>query len=187
MKLSTDMIKPAIYINTNRDSFENLDCPKDIGKVVDDNTSSLIALIIFDRNCFQNLGYHLCVQKIGQEYYIVMDEYYSSMLGKHDDELEGLLLHEVGHIVNGDFSTYQGDSDAVHNYRKKSVLHGTVAQNELGADLFAANIVGRDQYLKALDLLIKKRRERVSDQGRAFAIQELVTRKRLIQQNMEKD
>ena len=86
-----------------------------------------------------------------------------------------LAMRELSHIFNNDLEEKERlEND--ENISSKEVKEA-LKQQELNADLFAAQQVGKNKMLNALDYLI---REKKSEQAKPNEIKELENRKKII-------
>ena len=176
------MIKnPGIAINTEvinhaNEFFE----PVELGYVIESLLNKREITIVYDPHCFIKDGYHLFTSKGESTYYIVMDNLHFPLFNKDPDVLEALLLHEVGHISNGDYANPPMKADEVKANRMQLIMQGKVQPHELAADRYAAKHVGVTVMLRALDYLISVRKKRENDPGKSIAIREFELRKKAL-------
>ena len=84
-----------------------------------------------------------------------------------------MLLHELGHYKNGDFETCSATEYA--KIRNEAVSKGIVTNQELNADRFAAEEIGKAAVINMLNRLIAVRKRR-NDIGVNGAINEFQLR-----------
>ena len=174
--------KYCLRYNTTFEDYQGDDIVE-IGKVVDSETDQDALFVFYDKNLFKKHHYHMTPVVYKKEDQITlavhMDDTHRSILYSHPDILLGLLLHELGHHINGDYQG-NGDTETNREERLSCVLAGRVQEKELKADVFAANQIGKNKYLRCLDYLIKKRKER-KDDGMELALREFELRKKAVQ------
>ena len=90
-----------------------------------------------------------------------------------------ILLHEIGHYYHGDHLISKNRDEE----REMLVLKGAVSDEELKADLFAAEYLGAETVVEGLRVLIKKRKEECSEDEEEgdVGLDELVMRLEAIQ------
>jgi len=68
-------------------------------------------------------------------------------------ESRTIIFHEIGHYVNGDILTNEGNTDAE---RESLVADNKVSEKEIKADAFAVSYLGKDVVLTGLEDLKKR-------------------------------
>ncbi len=75
---------------------------------------------------------------------------------------EALLWHEYGHYYHETYRKYLNcDKDVLKNLREDKVSHNQVLDDEIIADEFALNMVGKQSLIEALNYLKNKRTDDV--------------------------
>ena len=141
----------------------------EIGFVEELSTKKKILSIVYCRNNYLWTGQHTLITNNGQycEYEIHLDDLYYSLLEQNEQVFEAMMMHETGHLVNGDFDSLIGTEEAMEN-RKKLVRQNKVAEEELLADRFAVEQCGKETVNAMLDHLIATRIKRgygLNDEG----------------------
>lgn len=155
----------------------------EIGKIVDNDTEKDVMYIFYKKNLFKESGYHLTIyvyENEEGEYPVAMtDDLHRSCMFLHPEIFLTLMLHELGHFLNGDFNATEtfATTDDVKNDRLRCVLEGRVQEQERKADAFALACVGRNTFMRTIDYLIHQRQKR-KDDGMAIAIREFELRKK---------
>lgn len=152
------------------------DVPTEVAKIVRLKDGKDVLKCFYDKSCYANTGYHICVRNDGNSF---LDDSYKEILYKHTLVFEVIILHELGHIIRGHFRNppLPGlDSEQLRKARGSGISKGFVSTAELEADAFAAKEVGKERVIAALDFLIRERRIR-NDRHSALAIQEFELRK----------
>lgn len=154
-----------------------------IGKIVDFETGEDALYLYYEKNEYLHSGlhFHVLISEFedGKSYpMVIMDEYFKNVFYNNPTILFALAMHELGHYVNGDFEKKE-DKDDVLQSRMKCLQEGKVHESEANADRYAVMYAGKSRVINALDLLIRRRKER-SDPGMAIAIKEFELRKQLV-------
>ncbi|MDO5440899.1 MAG: hypothetical protein Q4F12_05110, partial [Erysipelotrichaceae bacterium] len=102
-----------------------------------------------------NNGYSMAVTWNGEEMLIHMDKTYRNLLYNNFEIVQPLIFHEIGHIENGDFYKDQAPSEL----RMLMLDVGKVMPQELAADAFAINIVGKKAMKASLRYLLEERKK----------------------------
>ncbi len=102
-----------------------------------------------------------------------MDGVYLDFFRRMPEIVEPVLMHELGHFVNGDWDPVAQKKTSKQVYQERLMLNmvGLVPEEELKADRFAADSVGVEKTINALRLL-KKEREKKKEEGTELAIKE---------------
>lgn len=91
------------------------------------------------------------------------------------------MLHEYAHYLNGDIYGKEGMTNAgIKDERMQCIIEGRVMEQEKKADAFAIKHVGKNTFMRAMDYMIRKRRER-GDAAMELAIREFELRKKAAQ------
>ena len=174
--------KYRLLFNTTYQDYNGNDIVE-IGKIVDSETDQDALIVFYDKNLFRNCHYHMTPVEYRKEdkttFAVHMDDTHRDILYSQPDILLGLLLHELGHHMNGDYRR-DGDIETNREERMNSILEGRVQEVESRADAFAVDQIGKNKYLRCFDYLIKKRKER-RDDGMELAIREFELRKKAVQ------
>ncbi len=174
--------KYSLLYNTTFENYHD-DGIVEIGKVVDSETGQDVLIIFYDKNLYKKYHYHMTPVEYKKEdkltFAVHMDDIHRNILYSQPDILLGMLLHELGHHINGDYQR-SGDTETNREVRLNRIMEGHVQEIELRADSFAVDHIGKNKYLRCLDYLIKKRKER-RDEGMGLAIQEFELRKKAVQ------
>ena len=153
----------------------------------------LSLLVLFESNLFEKRNYHImsgsAKQKGTNHHFclVTMDEVYLDFFTRMPEIIGPVLMHELGHFLNGDWDPTKREKSSQQIYQERIMLNmlGKVPKEELNADCFAAKEVGVDKVIKALRLL-KKEREKGAEQGSELAIKEFENRIKALEE-MQKD
>lgn len=156
-----------------------------IGKVVSKRTKKAVMYLMYDKKCYEKYNQHCLVLpykdpssgEISPD--VIMGDFYRSLFYENPRIFNVLAMHELGHYLNGDLT--QEDSDGVtgadpQHIRIEYIKNGEVMPEELNADIFAAEQCGWADFRDALNVLIRRRKER-NDAGMELAIREFELRK----------
>ena len=155
----------------------------EIAKVVDSETREEIMYVYYDKNLYRKSGYHICIDiyeyNDGSGDYAVgkVDDYHRDCLFAQPKVFLSMMLHEYGHYINGDLTAEGQTNESIKAERTRCVAEGRVMEIERKADAFAISHVGKNTFMRSMDYLIKKRRER-NDFAMKLAIQEFELRKK---------
>ena len=167
-----------VAINENQ-SWNDPDCLYESARIVEKNTGEKVVSVFYCKNAFQKLGYHFCAHRLSDdEIGIVFDDLYLNVSNTNARAFEALLMHEVGHLFNGDFDS-DTDRDEASQERIIEILKGKVASNELAADRFAVEHCGKNAVMQMLDIVIATRKKRNTADGE-IALKELELRKQAV-------
>ena len=158
----------------------------EIGKVMDAILEKPVMYIYYERDLYRTRGYHMCIEEYQREdgdYPVAMtDDLHRPCLFEHPEIFLCLMLHELGHFVNDDLNNL--NSKRTHeenvNQRLQAILAGKIQAEEREADAFAAQCVGKNTFMRAMDYMIKMRKKR-GDNGAALAIREKKKKKKAVQ------
>lgn len=109
---------------------------------------------------------------------VVHDDLYLNLSNTNVNAFDALLMHEVGHYINGDMDN-QIDDLEIRQERVLQILKGKVAPNELEADRFAVEHCGKNAVMQMLDIVIATRKKRNTADGE-IALKELELRKQAV-------
>ncbi len=159
----------------------------EIAKIVDSTAKKDAMYIVYERDLWKRWGYHTCIEEYerdGEDYPVaVIDDLHRPCLYDHPEIFLTIMLHELGHYRNGDlfaFDEEEVSNEKIKDIRADAILHGKVQMQELRADAFAVQHVGKNTFMRTMDYMINKRRQR-SDTGMELAIKEFELRKKAIQ------
>ena len=147
--------------------------------IINIDKKELSLLVIFESELFAKKNYHIMsgsAKLTGTNHHfclVTMDEVYLDFFTKIPEILEPVLMHELGHFLNGDWDPTKRGKNSQQIYQERMMLNmlGLVPKQELNADRFAAEVVGVDKVIEALQLL-KKEREKKMEEGTELAIKE---------------
>ena len=167
-----------IAINTNQ-TWTDSNCLYEIARIVKKDTDDIVIRVYYCRNAYQKLGFHTSTQRINaEEICIVLDDLYIDLAITNSSAFEAMIMHEVGHLVNGDFDAEIGTNE-IKRERAIEILKGKVMPNELAADRFAVEHCGKNAVMKMLDIIMSTRKKRNTADGE-IAIRELELRKQAV-------
>lgn len=168
----------VVAINENQ-YWDDPNCLYELARIVRKNTGEKIISAFYCKNAYQKLGYHFCVHRLSDdEIGIVLDDLYLNVSNTNFHAFEALLMHEVGHFVNGDFES-DLDRDEASQIRVAETLKGKVASNELAADRFSVEHCGKNAVMQMLDIVIATRKKRNTEDSE-IALRELELRKQAV-------
>lgn len=152
----------------------------EIGKVVDNTTGEDVMYVYYSRRLYKEQGYHICVNiyenETGEYPVAMVDDMHRSCLFEDPDVFLASMLHEYGHYVHGDLNAEGLTNASIQEDRARCIAAGRVQERERKADAFAVRYVGKDTFLRSLDYLIEKRKQR-GDDAMGLAIREFELRK----------
>ena len=157
----------------------------EVAKIVDTLSGETVMPVIYSKNLYSEARTHLSLYVMEGENgdYPVgyTDDMHRDCLFEHSDIFLCLMLHELGHFVNGDYSAEDPERtpESIRRERMQSILEGRVQEIEKNADAFAVKHMGKNTYLRSLDYLINNRRQ-CNDVGMKIAILELELRKKAV-------
>lgn len=145
------------------------------GIEIDENN---IVLFIYDKSIKKTkIGLNTGSKKVEdkKQYAVFVNERMQRIFFEKENIFVPLAMRELSHIINNDLEEKERlESD--ESLSSKEVKE-TLKQQEFNADLFAAQQVGKNKMLNALDYLI---REKKSEQAKPKEIKELENRKKII-------
>ncbi len=167
-----------IAINVNQ-SWNDPNYLYEYARIVKKDTGEKIVSVFYSRNAYQAFGYHLSAQRLSDdEIGIVLDDLYLNISNTNPRAFEAMLMHEAGHIANGDFDI-DTDRDEISRERMIEILKGKAAPNELAADRFAVEHCGKNAVMQMLDIIIATRKKRNTSDGE-IALKQLELRKQAV-------
>ncbi len=134
-----------------------------------------ILLILRNKGADVKNGFAMGVTWTGEELVVHLDEFYKKLMYENFEIFKPLLFHEVGHFENGDFYRDPIDKDL----RAAMLMSGIVVPQELNADRFSMEIVGKKAILKSLQYLLdyrKKNKNLIYPEAWKLGIKELELR-----------
>ena len=159
-----------------------------VGYIINEGTKQKMEIFL-TYDCYEETGYHCSVGKgiIENEweicYCLISIFFFKTWFIKNSPVVNAILMHEFGHIVNGDhkkcFSAKASDDIRIENIRR-----GIVDSRELKADYFAALQVGAKHYKRALNVMKIERGIR-NDIGAPIAILEIENRIKYIEDTFQ--
>lgn len=177
------MGKLKLLYNTAKTDYQGEDVVE-IAKVVDAETAEEIIFVDYDKNLYKNSGYHTCIYVYENEngdYPVAMvDDLHRSCLFEQPNIFLAIILHEYGHYINDDLEGEGLTNQFIQDERMRCIHEGRVMEMELKADAVAISYVGKNTFMRSMDYMIKKRRER-GDVGAQLAIREFELRKKAAQ------
>lgn len=109
---------------------------------------------ILNKGADMHNGYSMAINFNGKQLRIHMDNTYRQLLYNNFNIIQPLIFHEIGHLENGDFY-----KDPIPNELRIAMVEmGKVLPNELAADNFAANIVGKNALKESIRYLLNLRK-----------------------------
>lgn len=148
-------------------------------RVVKKATSEEVVSIFYCKNAYRHYGYHFCLQRINEDIVgIVFDDLYLGLTNTNPRAFEAMVMHEVGHLVNGDMERQLSTSE-IKRERELDILRGKIPANERAADCFAVEHCGKSAVIQMLDIMnaVRKKRNTVD---LALALTELELRKQAV-------
>lgn len=179
------IVEPDRYIlmvndaNIDYDGIE----PVEIAKVVDTTTNKEILYVYYNKNNYEENGYHINIdvyEDESGEYPVAnVDDVHRPCLFDDPDVFLSMMLHEYGHYINGDFNQTELTNKQIQEERLRCTRIGRVHEKERRADLVAVRYVGKATFLRSMDYLIERRKRR-NDAAGDIAIREFELRKRAV-------
>ena len=156
----------------------------EIGKIVDTAADRDVLFVFYQKDLHQARGFHICVDIFKdetREFPIArVDDLHRDCLFENPDVFLAVMLHELGHYVNGDLHDTSRSARAMAEERMQCIMAGRVPEMEQKADAFAVASVGKNTFMRSLDYLKKKRMENV-DNSMVYEIKEFELRKKAVQ------
>ncbi len=148
-------------------------------RVIEKETGKVITIAYYCKNAYQLFGYHFNSGSLNEnETGIVFDDLYADLMNTNPKEFEAMLMHEVGHLINGDLDAEKSDDEIVEE-RLLGIISGKVDTKELAADRFAVEHCGKNAVLRMLDHVMMTRKNRHTT-DEALALRELELRKQAV-------
>lgn len=157
----------------------------EMAKIVDTLSGEDVMPVMYSKNLFSEEGAHLslCVMEGENGDYPVgyTDDTYRTCLFEHPEIFLSMMLHELGHFVNGDYNGEDGEATAagIREERMRCILEGRVQEIEKKADEFAVKHMGKNTYLRSIDYLINLRKQQ-KNASMQIAVLELELRKKAV-------
>ena len=174
------------YILLHNTAYKNYDGNDEveIAKIIDSETNDDILYINYNKSLYRQAGYHftinMCVNDNNEFPTVRIDDFHRECLFYQPKVFLTLALHEYGHYINGDLYEKEGITNkSIKDERLQCVLEGRVMEQERKADAFAVIHVGKNTFMRAMDYMIRKRRER-NDNAMELAIKEFELRKKAV-------
>lgn len=145
------------------------------GIEIDENN---IVLFIYDKSIKKTkIGLNTGTKKVDEkkQYAVFVNEKMQRIFFEKENIFIPLAMRELSHIINNDLEEKER-LEKDENLSSKEVKDA-LKQQELKADLFAVEQVGKNKVLNALDYLI---REKKSDKAKPKEIKELENRRKII-------
>jgi len=152
----------------------------EIAKIIDLQTGEDALYVVYDKNLFKKIRYHTCLDATDptcERPVVLIDDLHRACLLDASDVFFTMMLHELGHFLNGDLSLEYSSDKEIREERRKCTVMGTVQEVELKADAFAIKQVGKNTFNRTMDYMIRARKKR-NDPGMELAIMELELRKK---------
>lgn len=158
-----------------------------VAYVFDNETNEPVFFVDIIPGCYKRIGKHVCFvgekeaespelkgHFFGLAY--MSEEYYKTFIVDHIKFGEVMIMHELGHYLNGDHNkiTDMSESD---DERLQYNLNGQVDPKELKADEFAIRQCGKSAFNSYMDFMIDLRQKRANDPVKELAINEFKLRK----------
>lgn len=156
----------------------------EIGKVIDTETDEDVFYIYYNKNLYNEEGYHTCIdiyENEDKEFPIAKtDDLHRECLFSNPDVFLCLMLHEYGHYLNGDLNLSGLTNQMIQEERMQCIMENRVMKVERNADIFAISHSGKRTFIRAMNYMIRKRRERADEPLyiKQMAIREFELRKK---------
>ena len=189
------MSKYILLVNESMADYSG-DEEVEIAKIIDPVMQKDIMYVDYHKHLYKQEGYHICIHvyenDLGEYPVAVTDDLHRDCLYDQPGVFLSIMLHEYGHYINGDLSHASNHglydnkgnlisegitNDMIREERLRCLREGRVMDCELKADAVAISHVGKNTFMRSMDYLIKKRRER-NDAGAQMAITEFELRKK---------
>ena len=133
----------------------------EIGRIIEMSSNKQIASIVYCKNIYRKNKQHTSMQEDGAffRYEMQIDDNSYSLLKSDRSIFEAIVMHEIGHLVNGDFDRVLDAQETMRN-RILMLAQNKVAEEELLADRFAVMQCGKDTVIRMLAHLIQARQQR---------------------------
>lgn len=174
------MNKYELFTNTAYMDYNGND-EVEIAKIVDSESKETVFFVYYSKTVYCDEGYHLCPVVYANEnneiLVVKVDDIHRECLYSQPSVFLSMVLHEYAHYINGDLNETELTTKQIQEKRSRCILEGSVMDIELKADAFAISHVGKNTFMRSMDYMIKKRRER-GDRDMQLAIQEFELRKK---------
>ena len=160
----------------------------EIGKIIDTADERDVAYILYDKNIMRKYGYVICAQIRELQdgtgvFVIITGEQYRDLFINKRDFFEACAMHELGHYLHGDLTNnIIKDNEEIKKVRLKHIFNNTVQKEELNADMFAVEQLGKSRVINELNYMKQQRLKRKNDPGKEFAIKEYDLRIKAVKQ-----
>ena len=137
-----------------------------------------VVMFVYDKSIKKTkIGLNTGSKKVNEKYQyaVFVNEKMQKMFFEKENIFIPLAMRELSHIINNDIEENEKLKHAENISQKE--LKEKLKEQELKADLFAVEQVGKNKVLNALDYLI---REKKSEQAKPKEIKELEQRKKII-------
>lgn len=156
----------------------------DVGVICDKNNKEILFVVYFN-NCYEKYNNHCALVHSGDRDFIAVSKFFImnwfNIKNKYQLKLlQGVLLHELGHFLNGDLNCMSSNNYLTN--RNDDLELGVVQLQELKADEFAASEIGYKYMIDVLNISIFIRRKR-NDEAMRLAIMEFEIRKEYLLEN----
>lgn len=150
-----------VVIYTGNELNPDPNAGTEIGYIEELATKRKVASIVYCKTLYWQNGQHTMILKNGQycEYEIQLDDLYFGLLKHNELVFEAMMMHETGHLVNGDFDKPSSAKEAM-DQRRELLQQNKVADVELLADRFAVSQCGKKIVNAMLDQIINTRKWR---------------------------
>lgn len=145
------------------------------GVEIDENN---IVLFIYDKSIKKTkIGLNTGAKQVEdkKQYAVFVNEKMQRIFFEKENIFITLAMRELSHIINNDLEEKER-LEKDENLSSKEVKEA-LKQQELNADLFAVEQVGKNKVLNAIDYLI---REKKSEQAKPKEVKELENRKKIV-------
>ena len=167
-----------LVVNHNKPGDDS-DKAYEVMRIFRRDTGEIAARVFYCKNSYRLNGYHFYTRPIDDnEVGIIFDDLYLDMTNNKPREFEAMLMHELGHMINGDLDV--NNHIDLREERIINILNGIVDPKELAADRFAVEHCGKNAVIRMLDHIIAIRKRRNTVDG-LIAIKELELRKQAAQ------
>ena len=159
------------------------DEPMGIAIIIENSTRKVVMEIVYDKKLFEKANYHICLTSRkfeGDISVVCMDDLHLQCFEEKPKIFLTMMLHELGHVKNGDLDGKR-DTETIRQDRQDKALKGEVAPEELKADKFAVDCMGKNTVMQTLDYMIKKRKERIEPNwAKEMVLNEFENRKKAV-------
>lgn len=153
---------------------------RQFGKIIDTNGAILTEIYFFkDANQKQGEGMGAYCYDDEQPF-IGVGPQYIDYFKEAPEYFCCFLIHELGHIMNGDLAEENALVSTTQNRRRDYLKQNKAEPHEVEADKWVVREYGKNMAIRAIQFLIAKRKIR-NDIGASAAIKELELRIKAIQ------